>query len=148
MARRTESDEHYVLDLCDEMLGQTASRQHRFDWLRGDPSAKTGRAAMLPVDGYWESFGLVVEFHEMQHTESVAFFDKPDRMTVSGVHRGEQRAKYDARRRELIPAHGLTLVIIDVTEFEYRGTKRKRIVRNHERDRALVERRVETFTRR
>jgi hypothetical protein len=34
---RESSDEYYVLDLCDEALGERALRQHRFDWLRGDP---------------------------------------------------------------------------------------------------------------
>ena len=34
---RAESDEAYVLDLCDAILGEPASRQHRFDWLVGDP---------------------------------------------------------------------------------------------------------------
>lgn len=38
MARRADSDEHYVLDLCDELLGVPGIRQARFDWLRGDPS--------------------------------------------------------------------------------------------------------------
>jgi glyoxylase-like metal-dependent hydrolase (beta-lactamase superfamily II) len=34
------------------------------------------------------------------------FQDRRTRETVSGVHRGEQRALYDARRDEGIPAHG------------------------------------------
>ena len=56
--------------------------------------------------------GIVVEYRERQHDEPVAHFDKPDRLTVSGVHRGEQRRRYDARRDDLIPAHGLRLVVI------------------------------------
>ncbi|WP_232783693.1 hypothetical protein [Mycobacteroides franklinii] len=35
---RADSDEHYVLDLCEEILGVVGHRQERFDWLRGDPS--------------------------------------------------------------------------------------------------------------
>src|SRR5215211_1798560 len=34
--RRAASDEAYVIDLCDEILGERALRQHRFEWLRGD----------------------------------------------------------------------------------------------------------------
>jgi glyoxylase-like metal-dependent hydrolase (beta-lactamase superfamily II) len=34
------------------------------------------------------------------------FQDRRTRENVSGVHRGEQRALYDARRDEGIPAHG------------------------------------------
>src|ERR1700733_16045326 len=34
---RDHSDECYVLDLCDLILGAKAFRQHKFDWLMGDP---------------------------------------------------------------------------------------------------------------
>ena len=33
---KKDKDEHYVLDLCDKILRLTSSRQHRFDFLRGD----------------------------------------------------------------------------------------------------------------
>ena len=62
MGSRAESDEHYVLDLCDEILGTRGRRQATFDWLRGDPSPKRRRGTRLPVDGYWPDLGLVVEF--------------------------------------------------------------------------------------
>ena len=32
---RKDSDEEYVINLCDEALGLTASRQHCFDFLKG-----------------------------------------------------------------------------------------------------------------
>lgn len=113
---RENSDEAYVLDLCDEILGEKGLRQHRFDWLRGDPG-KNARGAALPVDSYWPGHRLVVEYRERQHDEPVAHFDKPDRLTVSGVHRGLQRALYDARREELIPAHGLRLVVVRLADL-------------------------------
>lgn len=37
MSDRTTFDEHYVLDLCDELLGEPSRRQTTFEWLRGDP---------------------------------------------------------------------------------------------------------------
>lgn len=89
------SDEAYIIDLCDEILGIKASRQHYFDFLTGD----TGRK--LPVDAFYERLNLVVEYCEKQHTEAVGFFDK--RITASGISRGEQRKKYDERRRVLLP---------------------------------------------
>lgn len=132
---RSDSDEYYVLDLCDELLGEVGLRQHRFSWLVGDPSPKTGRAAALPVDGFWPGRKLVVEFYERQHSETVPFFDKPDRMTVSGVPRGEQRALYDERRRQLIPQQGIRLAIVTLDAFE---SKRGKIVRSHDRDLAAL----------
>lgn len=103
-----------MIGLCNEVLGEQAATQHRFAWLLGDPSTN-GRRATLPVDGYWPAHQLVVEYRERQHDQPVAHFDKPDKpdkLTVSGVHRGDQRALYDARRDTDIPAHGLRLVVI------------------------------------
>lgn len=111
MATREGSDEAYVVSLCARILGESAVTQHRFDWLLGDPGAG-GRRVRLPVDAFWPGHRLVVEYRELQHDRPVPHFDKPDRLTVSGVHRGEQRALYDARREREIPAHGLRLVVI------------------------------------
>ena len=61
MADRSTSDEHYVLDLCDDILGFRGMRQFTFDWLRGDPSPSRPLGTKLPVDGYWSELGLVVE---------------------------------------------------------------------------------------
>lgn len=128
-------NERYVLALCDEALGVASERQRTFDWLLGDESVKTGRRRPLPVDAYWPMLGLVVEFHERQHTEAIAHFDKPDRLTVSGVHRGVQRRIYDDRRRDLIPQHGLRLVIIPMADFTVKG---RFIVKNHDTDLSIV----------
>jgi hypothetical protein len=114
--RPTDSDENYVIDLCDEVLGEQARRQHRFDWLLGDPDTG-GTRAPLPVDAYYPDRRLVVEYRERQHDEPVPFFDKPDVLTVSGVHRGEQRRIYDRRRDELIPSHGLRMVVLRPTDL-------------------------------
>lgn len=85
---RGASDEAYVLDLLDEILGENGVRQKRFDCLLGDPG-KSGRRVPLPVDCYWPRQHLIVEYRERQHDEATPFFDKPNRLTVSG--RGEQR---------------------------------------------------------
>ena len=125
---RGQSDESYVIDLCDDVLGIKASRQHKFDFLTGDAGHK------LPVDAYYETLGLVVEFHERQHTESVSFFDR--RLTVSGVSRGEQRRIYDQRREEVLPKHGIRLVVISYRDF---GTTKK-LTRNKSNDILVVRR--------
>lgn len=78
---------------------------------------------------------MVLEYNERQHDEPVAHFDKPDRLTVSGVHRGEQRKRYDQRRRELLPQYGLRLVVISASDFE---TKRGQILRNSDSDIEVV----------
>lgn len=133
MADRAASDEHYVLELCNEVLGASGRRQATFDWLRGDPSLSRPLGTKLPVDGFWPALKLVVEFQEEQHSKPLPFFDR--RHTVSGVGRGEQRRLYDERKHLLIPKHGLRLVVIEKSAFVVRS---KRIVRDPARDIAIV----------
>jgi hypothetical protein len=132
---RPDSDETYVLGLCDEALGTAGLRRHRFDWLVGDPDGQ-GRRIPLPVDAYWSEHRIVVEYHERLHEEPVAHFDKPDRPTVGGVHRGEQRALYDARRRTEIPAHGLRLV--EISHRDLAADPRGRLHRERDADLKVV----------
>ena len=119
-------DEQYVLDLCDEVLNLKGSRQHKFDFLKGDAETR------LPVDIYYEKLKLVIEYREYQHTNPVKHFDKPDKITVSGVSRGEQRKIYDQRRRDVLPENEIKLIEIDFTDFEY--DSRNRILRDKVRD--------------
>ena len=85
-----------------------------------------------------------MEYRELQHTEAVPFFDKPDKKTVSGVPRGEQRKLYDKRRREVLPEHGITLIEISYFDFMYEG-KSKRLVRNKEKDLDVVRNKLSAF---
>jgi hypothetical protein len=125
---RSASDESYVIDLCDEVLKLKALRQHRFDFLKGDSGTK------LPVDAYYPSLNLVVEFKEKQHTEEVKFFDR--RQTVSGIGRGEQRKLYDQRRREVLPKQGIKLIELDYSDLEH--TRGKKLIRNREEDLKVI----------
>ncbi|MFF5922043.1 hypothetical protein ACFY8C_27455 [Streptomyces flavochromogenes] len=135
MGTRDASDEAYVVGLCNQVLGEAALTQHKFDWLLGDPGT-SGRQARLPVDAYWPGHRLVVEYRELQHDQAMPHFDKPDRMTVSGVHRGQQRALYDSRRDTEIPAHGLRLVVIRPADLDADG--RGRLRRSEEADVAVL----------
>lgn len=124
---RKDSDEHYVLDLCDAVLGKTGLRQHRFNFLLGDPNTQ-GKCSKLPVDSYYPDLNLVIEYKEQQHTKANKHFDKPDLFTVSGVHRGEQRRIYDQRRLEVLPKHGIQIIEISYSNFGF--DKKDKIVRN------------------
>ncbi len=123
---REKSDEYYVIDLCDEALGIKASRQHKFKFLVGDAGRR------LPVDAYYEDLKLVIEYYERQHTEAVKFFDM--KMTASGVTRDEQRKINDARRKEILPKHGIRLIVISFSDFG----KSKKLKRNHDKDLKIV----------
>lgn len=125
---RKNSDEQYVVDLCNEAIGTQGEQQYRFPFLLGDSGTP------LPVDVYYKKLNLVVEYYERQHTEAVKLFDR--RMTVSGVSRGEQRKIYDERRRTELPKHGIKLVVISYTDF---GTTKK-LERDHNADLQVVKR--------
>jgi hypothetical protein len=142
MPQRADSDESYVLDLIDSLLNETGKRQHRFEWLLGDPGAK-GTRRRLPVDGYYQRHALVVEYHERQHERAVRHFDKPDHLTVSGVHRGEQRRRYDERRRDAISRHGLSLRVIRADDLA--ANSRGRLRRDRQADLAVLRRILEEF---
>ena len=78
MTRTKENDEKYIIDLIDVILQSKARRQHKFDFLVGDPG-KNGKRRKLPVDAFYPEHNLVVEYKEKQHTETVPFFDKKNR---------------------------------------------------------------------
>ena len=90
----------------------------------------------LPVDIYYHDLKLVIEYRETQHSNEVAFFDKPHIMTRSGVSRGEQRKLYDQRRRDVLPEYEIKLIEIDYSDFNHDG--RNKIVRDREKDLAVV----------
>lgn len=132
MSRRKDSDEAYILDLCDSILGTRSLRQFSFSYLVGDAGTK------LLVDAYYPRLNLVVEYREKQHSEEVKLFDR--RWTRSGMSRDKQRHRYDQLRRDLLPAHGITLVEIDYSELPHRKTDRKLL--RTDGDRAVLEARL------
>jgi hypothetical protein len=114
-------DETYVIDLCDEVLGLKSLRGNRFSFLKGD-KGKTGNRASLPVDAYYPNLSLVIEYHERQHSELVAHFDR--RIVIGGISRGKQRTIYDRRRALVLPLCQIDLIIFCFKEFEHTGAKR------------------------
>ena len=128
-----DRDEYYVIDICDLVLGITAARQHRFPFLIGDPG-RNGVSRRLPVDAFYAPLELAIEYRERQHSEPVAFMDR--RQTVSGCTRGEQRRRYDERRRIVLPQHGIRLVELDYSMFAHDG--QKRLLRDRATDEAVI----------
>lgn len=133
---RLQSDESYVIDLCDAALELVAERQKRFSFLLGDLHKDGVSRTKLPVDAYYRRLSLVIEYKEPQHTEENAFFDKPHVKTVSGVSRDEQRRMYDKRRATDLPKNGIQLIEISYTHFNC--DSQNKIIRNREEDLKMV----------
>lgn len=134
------SDEKYIIELCDSILNEKSLRQHRFDFLLGDPN-RSGKCRKLPVDAYYKSKNLVIEYHERQHTEAVPHFDK--RFTISGISRREQRLKYDLRRQEILTKHGIGLVTLCYLIFAHESDKR--LVRVPNEDSKIIKERLKSY---
>lgn len=146
-------DEHYIINLCNKVLGSIASQQYRFDFLRGDKLKKINKnnkvvieiiqhiGVKLPVDAYYEKFNLVVEYHERQHLEPVKHFDK--RMTCSGVSRGEQRKIYDQRRRDVLPKKGIILIELRCIDFKRKG--KNKLARDEKEDELVIRKKLKKF---
>lgn len=138
---RSSSDESYIIDLCDRVLNRQAKRQFiGFDFLRGD-RGKNGTSRRLPVDAYYEDLRLVVEFWERQHTAAVPIMDQ--KQTISGCTRRDQRRIYDQRRKEMLPMNGVTLIILDYTNFQHDG--KGRLIRDLVRDEEIVRKGLSRF---
>jgi len=125
---RLLSDETYVIDLCDTALGLKAERQKRFDFLLGDLHKDGITKTKLPVDAYYESLNLVIEYKEFQHTEK----SEPYIRTISGVSRDVQRQIYDQRRADELPKFGITLIEISYDIFNC--DSQNKMIRNPEQD--------------
>jgi hypothetical protein len=106
---KSGSDEVYVIGLCDAVLKRQAKCGHRFDFLRGDAGHR------LPVGAYYQDLQLVIEYRERQASETVVAIDK--RLRVSGLPRPEAASRYDQRRREVLPKHGIKLIEMDYKDF-------------------------------
>ncbi|RXS93918.1 hypothetical protein ESZ00_17125 [Silvibacterium dinghuense] len=133
-------DESYILDLCNKVLSLIGRRQHTFPFLLGD-CGKDGRCRRLPVDAYYHEHQLVIEYRERQHFESIGIMDR--RPTISGCSRGEQRKRYDERRRIVLPQNGIVLVELDYTMFSH--DSRKRLHRNVSADEEVVRSKLKRF---
>jgi len=49
---RENSDEYYLVDLCNELLNEKASQQHTFNYLLGDLHKKGKERTELPIDAF------------------------------------------------------------------------------------------------
>lgn len=99
------SDEFYLVNLCDELLKQKASRKHTFDTLVGKLHKKGKTRTKLPLDAYYEDLKLVIEFFEKKETEE-------------STDREAQRKFYDQRKKTVLEKKEIQLIDINYALFE------------------------------
>lgn len=127
------SDKYYVINLCDELLEERASRQHKFGFLLGDYHKDGRTRTTLPVDAYYQDHNLVIEFVENQEEEQATEnLNKRRKITVSGVGLAEQKKIYTERRRKGLKSNEIDLLEIPYSAFEC--NKENRLIRNQNKD--------------
>lgn len=145
IAFRLNSDETYVISLCDEVLSLKADRQKRFDFLLGDLHKDGKTQTMLPVDAYYKELQLVIEYKEIQNYRPVAVFDEnEDEESKKSSSREEQRRIYDERRATVLPENDISMVVISYSDFEC--DDKYKIIRNKESDLKIVQKALKDFS--
>ncbi|MFK7954165.1 MAG: hypothetical protein AB8B73_15050 [Ekhidna sp.] len=135
-AKLASSDEHYVINLCDELLKEEASRQHEFSFLLSDYN-KEGTRTSLPVDAYYREKNLVIELLKRKQTEETGdVSDSPRRMTAGARNREEQRRAYYERKKKGLLAKNIQLLEVDYTVFEF--DTQNNIIRDKEKNMKIL----------
>lgn len=132
---KEESDEYYLIGLCNDFLEHKASHQHTFEDLLGDLHKDGFSRTALPIDAYYEELNLAIELTEKAFPEDDVY-DKPEKKTISGVNRAAQRKRYAKFKKEYLVKKEIQLVEIDYNLFEL--DSRYRLVRNLEKDTKIV----------
>lgn len=147
IAIRLNSDETYVISLCDEVLSLNANRQKRFPFLLGDLHKNGKTQTMLPVDAYYEELQLVIEYKEIQNFRPVVasnkIEDEEEEESAKVLSREELRRIYDERRAKVLPENDISMLVISYSDFEYDDNNK--IIRDKESDLEIVKKALKDF---
>lgn len=133
---KEESDEYYLVGLCNEFLEKEASHQHIFEDLLGDLHKNGKTRTPLPIDAYYEDLKLAIEFSEKNYPED-DIFDKPEKKTISGGNRAAQRARYSTLKKKFLLKNEVKLIEIDYNKFNL--DSRFRLIRDLEKDTEIIQ---------
>ncbi len=118
------SDEYYLVNLCDELLQQKASRKHTFDTLVGNLHKRGKGRTKLPLDAYYEDLKLVLEF--FRKDEVTEELDEKEQA------RKAQIKYYNELKKKAIRTKKLRLVEVNYALFECNDANK--LIRNMEND--------------
>ncbi|WP_299260226.1 hypothetical protein [uncultured Aquimarina sp.] len=122
------SDEYYLVNLCDELLKQKASRKHTFNTLVGNLHKKGKGRTKLPLDAYYEDLKLVLEFFRKNEIT--------DELDEEEKARKAQIKYYNQLKKKAILTKKLRLIEINYASFECDAENK--LVKNSESDRSVL----------
>lgn len=118
------SDENYLLDLCDELLDKKASRKHTFDTLVGNLHKRGKGRTKLPLDAYYQDLKLVIEFFQTEKD-----FEELDEKEQARI---TQIKYYDKLKKEAVLNKKFRYMKINYAQFEC--NEDGKLIRNTEND--------------
>ncbi|MEP4535011.1 MAG: hypothetical protein ABJ004_18090 [Cyclobacteriaceae bacterium] len=125
----SESDEHYLITLCDELLKESASRKQTFGFILGDYHKDGRTRSLLPVDAFYPGHNLVIELEREGDLDRV---DNPNRKIENGLTRARQKAIYADRKRNALTERGVKFIEIQYESFDQNDENE--LVRDKEKD--------------
>ncbi len=140
---KTQSDESYVIDLCDSVLEQNAYRKKKFDFLLGDFHKDGESRTNIPVDAYYEDIKLVILYQPKWTLDSEKQHAKEAKKTISGITRAEQRERYTNRKTLTLPKHGIDVISISYSSFSC-DTESK-IIREKENNLRIIKEKLQKY---
>ncbi|MDN3666600.1 hypothetical protein ACFFU1_13855 [Algibacter miyuki] len=129
------SDEFYLVNLCDELLEQKSSRKHTFDTLVGNLHKRGKGRTKLPLDAYYEDLKLVMEF--VKTIEEADVEDEKEQARLLQIKR------YNQLKKKAILKKGLRLMEINYSIFECDDSGK--LVRNTEADILVLKEKLKDF---
>lgn len=132
---KEESDEYYLIGLCNAYLESKASHQHTFEDLLGDLHKDGYSRTALPIDAFYEDLNVAIELTEKNFPEDDVY-DKPEKKTISGVNRAAQRKRYTKIKKDYLTKNEIQLIEIDYNLFTL--DSRYRLVRDLEKDTKII----------
>lgn len=129
------SDEFYLVNLCDELLHHKASRKHTFDTLVGNLHKRGKGRTKLPLNAYYEDLKLVIEFH--RKSEAI------DKLSTKEQERIAQIKYYNQLKKKAILKKNLQLIEINYASFEC--NKANKLIRNTEADKHILKNMLKDF---
>jgi len=104
------SDQYYLISLCDELVGQEASREHTFDTLVGNLHKRGKGRTKLPLDAYYEDLKLVIELRRDR--------DPSEELDINEQERVDQVTYYNELKKKAVLKKELRLMEIKYASFD------------------------------
>ncbi|WP_298426846.1 hypothetical protein [uncultured Kordia sp.] len=129
------SDENYLLDMCDELLDQKASRKHTFDTLVGNLHKRGKGRTKLPLDAYYKDLKLVIEF--FQKEKNFEDLDEKEQARITQIK------YYDELKKEAVLNKKFRYMKINYAQFEC--NENGKLIRNTENDTIVLKNILKDF---